>query len=113
MQAWRREVIQRVWEALDHQDAESSTSHAFLLRFRCEHSDCTSEELAEQLRKTTGDTVSATTLRQKLLRARQQFCVHMRAEIRKTLGPTANDESVDEELAELGLLKYNVCKYPK
>ncbi len=57
--------------------------------------------------------MTAATLRQILRRARIRFSDLLRLEIKKTLGSDASEEDIDQELSDLRLLKYNVCRRPR
>lgn len=61
----------------------------------------------------SGESMTAATLRQILRRARIRFSDLLRLEIKKTLGSDASEEDIDQELSDLRLLKYNVCRRPR
>jgi RNA polymerase sigma-70 factor (ECF subfamily) len=94
---WRAEILARTWRAL----ADANSNYHALLRLRAEHPDASSDTLAEL----AGGATTAANIRQTLKRAREQFADLLREEVAHSLDdPTP--EAVDEELAELDLLKY-------
>jgi RNA polymerase sigma-70 factor (ECF subfamily) len=96
-EVWRIELFNRTWAAL----ADANPGYHTLLRLRADHP----EESSEQLAARTRPPVTAANLRQTLRRARDLFTSLLREEVAHTLD-APNAEAVDEELAELGLLKY-------
>ena len=76
-----------------------------VLRFRVEHPELTSQQRAEQLSEQLGKSMTAAGERQLLHRARERFSEILLDEVRRSLGPSGRDY-LEEELAELNLLKY-------
>ncbi|HKB06242.1 MAG TPA: sigma-70 family RNA polymerase sigma factor [Gemmataceae bacterium] len=105
VRGWRKELLNRAWAALDEFQARTGQPVADVLRFRVDHQDLRSPELAEQLGPRLGRTITADWVRQAIHRARERFGEFLLAEIADTISnPTA--ESLAEELADLELLQY-------
>jgi RNA polymerase sigma factor (sigma-70 family) len=94
-ESWRAELLARTWRAL----ADASPNYHRVLRLRADHPDATSEQLAERTN------LSPTNVRQTLRRARELFTELLRQEVIHSLEDPSPD-AIDEELAELDLLKY-------
>src|SRR5262245_20238077 len=69
--AWGDNLMARTWAALE---AASKTGYA-VLRFRADHQDLSSQDLASQLTKRLGKQLTAEAVRQTLHRARKQFAL--------------------------------------
>ncbi|HEV8060346.1 MAG TPA: hypothetical protein VGP68_10760, partial [Gemmataceae bacterium] len=105
IESWRETVMSRAWQALA--DVESQTGQPFYttLRFRADHPELRSPEMAEQLSAQMGKPLSAAGVRQTLHRARDRFADLLLDEVVQTLGRSAEDD-LGQELIELNLLKY-------
>lgn len=99
--AWRAEVLARAWEALAAADREDGGSLHLVLRFRTDHPDVRSPEMAEQLSARLGRPVTAGWVRKRLHLARERFADLVVAEVARTAGDPA---AVEQELLDLGLL---------
>jgi RNA polymerase sigma-70 factor (ECF subfamily) len=102
--SWRDELLARTWAAL--QDAEKASGQPVfaVLRFRADHPDASSQEMANELSRLLGKSVTAPGVRQTLHRARERFADLLLDEIAQGLdqpSPTA----LEDELVELGLLE--------
>lgn len=104
-EVWRQELLARTWQALADSDRQTRSAFTVVLRFRAEHPELTSAQMADQLVIPLERTVSSAWVRQTLRRARARFGELLRVEVRRTLR-TSNDDAVDDELASIGLLKY-------
>jgi RNA polymerase sigma-70 factor (ECF subfamily) len=104
--SWRQELLARAWKAQAVADQESGQPFYAVLRFRVEHPDMPLPKVAEVLGARLGQSLSASTVRQLLDRAREQFAEFLMEETRHSLGTAGVD--LEDELAELNLLKY--CK---
>jgi RNA polymerase sigma-70 factor (ECF subfamily) len=102
---WRQELLARAWQALAKVQQETGQPYYAVLRLRVEHPDLHSPEMAKQLSTTLGKRVTAAAVRQLLHRSREKFAAALVEETRHSLGPAAR-EQLEEELAELNLLKY-------
>jgi RNA polymerase sigma-70 factor (ECF subfamily) len=104
--SWRDEILARVWSLLEASHAQSYQ----VLRYKAEHPDATSDDIARRLSDSHGAETSAANIRQVLHRARERFSNLLLQEVAHSLDdPT--DEAVDEELIELGLYQY--CRRAK
>lgn len=103
---WREEVLKRTWKALDSADQNTQTCYSVVLKARAENPSLDSTALAELVGCELSRDLNAPWLRQTLKRARARFSDLLRDEVRRTLGSLDEDE-VDAELAQLGLLKYS------
>jgi RNA polymerase sigma-70 factor (ECF subfamily) len=107
LEDWRDELLARAWQGLA--EAEGATGQPFytVLRFRANHPDLHSPEMAGWLSSQFGRPQTALGVRQLLHRARERFADLLLDEVRQSLA-TPTEEEVAQELLELGLLDY--CK---
>jgi RNA polymerase sigma-70 factor (ECF subfamily) len=102
---WRDELLARAWAALEAFESQSGQPFFTVLRFRADHPELRSPELAQQLGDLRGKPLTAANVRQLLHRAREKFAGLLLDDVADSLnGPTADD--LEEELRELGLLDY-------
>jgi len=103
---WRGTILQAAWDLLKEYEKDHPGSLYYtLFKLRSESPTTRSKELAIRLEAQTGQKVTAAAARQSTRRARFLFANYLVEEIAKSLAePTA--EAVEEELAELGLIKY-------
>lgn len=107
-QIWRQEVLNQAWNALMQSNESSDQVYLAVLQLKAENPQSTASELARLIEDKLGRSgLSDDWVRQNLSRARKRFSKILRHEISQTLG-RQRDEDVDEELAELELLKYCV-----
>jgi RNA polymerase sigma factor (sigma-70 family) len=106
-ESWRQELLSRAWQALEAAQRETGQPYHDLLRLRVDQPELTSNDLATLLSERLGRPFSATNVRQLVHRARSRFADLLLDDIRASL-EGASWERVEEELAELDLLKY--CK---
>jgi len=76
-----------------------------VLRFRADHPDLRSAEMAERLSAQTGKPFTAAGVRKTLERARDKFADMLLDEIAQALDAPTH-ERLEEELIELGLLEH-------
>lgn len=102
---WRDELLARSWAAL--QQIEQTTGKPFytVLRFRAEHADMPSHEMAKELSERLGKPLTAVGVRQTLHRARDKFADLLLDEVAQSL-QDATPEQIDQELIDLGLMDY-------
>ena len=105
LESWRQELLARAWKALAAVQEESGQPYYTVLRFRVEHPELQSPQMAERLAAELGKPVTAVALRQVLHRARDRFADLLLQETRRSLGDAGADR-LEEELADLNLLKY-------
>ena len=103
--SWRDELLARTWAALAAADAAKGQSFHAVLRFRAEHPELHSDEIAEQLSRTLGKPLTAAGVRKTLERARERFADLMLDEIAQGLS-NPSVENLEEELIDLNLLEY-------
>jgi RNA polymerase sigma factor (sigma-70 family) len=107
LENWRAELLARAWRGLDALEQATGQPSYTVLRFRAEHPDLHSPEMAEKLSTLLGKPQTAAGVRQALHRARDKFAELLLYEVRQSLeDPT--QERLEEELGDLGLLEY--CK---
>jgi RNA polymerase sigma-70 factor (ECF subfamily) len=105
LRSWRDELLARAWAALERVQEKTGQPYHVVLRFRAEHPNTTSPEMAERLTATLGRPLTSAGVRQLLHRARERFADTLLAEVAQSLTrPTA--EYIEQELMELGLLDY-------
>jgi RNA polymerase sigma-70 factor (ECF subfamily) len=102
---WREDVLARAWEALEGHQLRTGQPLYTVLRFRADHPDVPSAQMAEQLGARLGKAPTAAGVRQALHRAREKYVDLVLDEVAQTLdAPTA--EQLEEELIDLGLLEF-------
>jgi RNA polymerase sigma-70 factor (ECF subfamily) len=107
VESWRAELLDRSWKALQKIQEETGQLFYAVLRFRAEHTEMRSPEMAERLSEQLGKPVNAAWVRQMLHRARDRFADLLLEETMHTLRePTV--EQLEQELIDVGLLEY--CK---
>jgi RNA polymerase sigma-70 factor (ECF subfamily) len=105
LESWRDELLARAWAALGEYEAGTGKLYYTILRFRADHGEIQSPQMAEQLTTQLGKPCTAAGIRQTLHRAREKFADFLLDEITRSLeNPTP--ENLEQELAELGLLEY-------
>lgn len=101
--SWRDDLLARCWEALAEFERKTGKPYFVVLRFRADHPEVRSPEMAEKLSATLGKPLTAVGVRTVLHRAREKFADLLVDEIAQGLeAPTS--ERLEEELTELGLL---------
>src|SRR5262245_57356739 len=107
LESWRAELLDRSWKALQKSQEETGQVFYAVLRFRAEHPEMRSPEMAERLSEQLGKPVSAPWVRQTLHRARDKFADLLLDETLQTLREPTVDQ-LEQELIDVGLLEY--CK---
>lgn len=103
--SWRDELLARSWTGLEALEKESGKPFYAVLRFRVDHPDLSSAQLAEAMAGKLGKSVTAAGVRQTLHRAREKFADLVLDEVVQSMeSPTA--EQLEQELIDLGLLEY-------
>jgi RNA polymerase sigma factor (sigma-70 family) len=103
--SWRTELLDRCWKKLEEEERVSGKPHHTVLRYRVDHPDAHSPELAEGLSKQLGKPINAGAVRVLLHRAREEFADLLLNEVTDSLNDGSLDEA-EQELIELGLLEY-------
>jgi len=105
VESWCDELLARAWAALAALEARTGQPFYAVLRFRADHPEARSPQMAEQLAAQLGRPFTAAGVRQVLHRAREKFADQLLEEVAHSLdSPTA--EELEQELVELGLLDY-------
>jgi RNA polymerase sigma-70 factor (ECF subfamily) len=103
--SWREELLARAWEGLAELQQSTGTPYYAVLRFRFDHPDMHSPEMASQLSAQLGKRISATSVRVLLHRARETFAELLLDVVLGSLEDPSSDEA-EQELIDLGLLDY-------
>src|SRR6185437_8626765 len=105
LDSWRDELLARTWTALSAVDQAHGQCFHAVLRFRADHPDLRSHEMAEQMSGILGKPPTAAGVRKTLERARDRFADLLLDEIAQALAnPTP--EYLEEELIDLNLLEH-------
>ena len=103
--SWRDELLARAWRALEEFERQTEQPYFTVLRFRADHPDIRSPQMAEELSSRLGKTFNSSSMRQSLHRAREKFADLLLEEVIQSLdSPSA--ESLEQELIDLELLDY-------
>lgn len=105
LQNWRNELLARGWAALELFEKGETQPFYTVLRFRADHPDLSSAQMAENLSTKLGKAVSAANVRQLLHRSREKFAELLLDEVSQSLEQPTTDR-LTEELVELSLLEY-------
>jgi RNA polymerase sigma factor (sigma-70 family) len=105
VESWADELLAHAWAGLADLEARTGQPFYAILRFRADHPELQSPQLAEQLTAQLGRPITAVGVRQTLHRAREKFADLLLDEVAQSLeSPTA--DQLQQELADLGLLDY-------
>ena len=102
---WREELLSRAWSALAQDSASENTFYYPILRYRVEHPAENYEQLSQAFSEICGREIKAGNARIQIHRARLRFAALMIQQVSDSL-PDADSNSVEAELADLGLLHY-------
>jgi RNA polymerase sigma factor (sigma-70 family) len=103
--SFRDELLARAWAALEESDRHTGKLLFPVLRFRVDHMEMRSPQMAKLLTVQLGKPFTAAGVRQILHRAREKFAKLLLEEVAELLEqPSA--ECLHEELVELGLFEY-------
>jgi RNA polymerase sigma factor (sigma-70 family) len=103
--SWRDEVLARCWLKLADEEQRTGKPHHTVLRYRVDHPDLHSPELAAGLSEKLGKPTAAGAARVLLHRAREAFAELLLDEVMDSLADGSLAEAEDE-LIELDLLEY-------
>lgn len=103
--SWREDLLTRSWAALQRLEQETGQPFFAVLRFRADHPQMRSPEMAEALGKELGKALTPAGIRQTLHRAREKFSDILLQEVLDSIDNPTPDQ-LEEELVELGLLEY-------
>lgn len=103
---WRATLLHAVWKSLrNHERTHPGNVFHTLLRLRVDNPEWSSTALAERLAEETGTPYTAPNVRQQLHRAKFKFAQLLVEEIAHSLDWPFPEE-VEQELIDLGLIKY-------
>jgi RNA polymerase sigma-70 factor (ECF subfamily) len=102
---WCDQLLARAWEALATVQATTGQPLHDMLRFRADHPEMRSPQLAEQFTAQLARPFTAAGVRQILHRAREKFAALLLDEVIHSL-ENPETEQLEQELVELGLLDY-------
>lgn len=105
--SWRDDLLARCWGRLAEYECTSGKPYHTVLRYRVEHPEARSPELAEGLSQALGKSINAGAVRVMLHRSRDAFADLLLEEVTNSLADSSVD-AAEEELIELDLLDY--CK---
>jgi RNA polymerase sigma-70 factor (ECF subfamily) len=105
LESWRDELLGRAWAGLQLQEEENRQPYFSVLRFRADHPDLSSTEMAERLSVRLNKPINAPGVRKTLERARERFADLLLDEVAQAVD-TTDREAIEAELADLGLLEW-------
>ncbi len=103
-ESWRDELLSRAWEALRQAQPQTGLTYYAVLRFRADHPEASSADMAQRLGARLGKPVTDDAVRKALQRAREKYTDLLLEEIVQTLEEPTADE-VERELIDLELLE--------
>jgi RNA polymerase sigma-70 factor (ECF subfamily) len=104
LESWREQVQVHAWDALADYERQTGRPYHTVLRFRADHPDLRSPQMAETLSERLGRPLTAVWVRQMLFQAREVFADFVIAEVARTLKASTR-EGVEQELIALDLLE--------
>lgn len=102
---WRSEVLEHAWNELKRSEKPGGAPYYTVLRFRVDHPELRSHEIADRLAIALGRTTTAGWVRQTLSAARGKYLDLVIEEVARTLGGPSDDR-LEDELRNLGLWEY-------
>jgi DNA-directed RNA polymerase specialized sigma24 family protein len=104
-ESWCDELLARAWCGLAEIEAGTGEPYYAVLRYRADHPDLRSPQMAEHFTRNLGRPFTPAGVRQILHRARMKFASLLLDEVTQSLeNPTT--ERIEQELVDLGLLDY-------
>jgi len=103
--SWREALLAKAWQALQREQEESGKPVHAVLRYRVDHPDLRSPELAAGLAGQLGREISPANVRVMLHRARERFANLLLDEVEQSLDAPGRDE-LEAELIDLQLIEY-------
>jgi RNA polymerase sigma factor (sigma-70 family) len=103
--SWRDELLARAWQALAEVERQTGKPVYAVLRFRADHPDLPSAQMAERLGEQLGRPLTPANARQLLHRAREKFADLLLEEVAQSLADPTPEE-LEEELVHIDLLEY-------
>ena len=103
--SWRDELLARCWKKLADDESKSGKPYYSVLRYRVDHPDLRSPELAAGLSKQLGKEINAGAVRVLLHRSRELFGEMLLDEVTESLTNNSLDDA-EQELIDLELHEY-------
>jgi RNA polymerase sigma-70 factor (ECF subfamily) len=103
--SWREALLAKAWQALEHQQQETGKPVYAVLRYRVDHPELRSPELAAGLSDQLGREITPANVRVMLHRARERFAQLLLDEVEQSLDEPSRDD-LEEELIDLQLIEY-------
>lgn len=105
LDSWRDELLAGAWARLKDLEEKSGTAFYTVLRYRADHVDESSEQMAHSLNMQMEKQLTPAGVRQLVHRAREKFADFLLDQVVQSLQSTDTDE-LEQELIDLGLLEY-------
>ncbi len=105
LDTWRKELLARAWESLARVESETGQPYHLVLRYRSEHPERSSQQIAAELSRQLNRPLTSTNIRKLIERAREKFRQFLLEDLRLSLGNRAETD-LEEELQALNLWKY-------
>jgi RNA polymerase sigma-70 factor (ECF subfamily) len=102
---WRDELLDRAWKELERLQQSTGQPLFTVLRFRAEHPQMRSAQMAGEVGARLGKALTAAGVRQMLHRAREKYAELLVQEVGRSL-QTSDRQQIEQELSDLGLLIY-------
>jgi RNA polymerase sigma-70 factor (ECF subfamily) len=103
--SWRKELMEHAWGGLAEEERRTGKPLYTMLRFRVDHPEARSAEIARHLSGQMGRALTPEWVRKWLLRAREAFTELLLSEVERSLGSPSR-EQLEQELLDLGLMEY-------
>jgi RNA polymerase sigma factor (sigma-70 family) len=104
LECWRKQLLDRAWEALAEWERQSGQPLYTILRYRTDHPGVRSEAMAEHFSPQFDKPLNAQWIRKRLYLAREKFTEFLIEEVARSIG-YGSAEDLEEELADLELLE--------
>lgn len=104
-ESWRDELLSKAWLALEEMERTTGQPFYTVLRFRADHPELRSPELASGLSEKLQKPITAAGVRQLVHRAREKFADLLRDKVQASLSSDDPDD-LEAELRDLGLAVY-------
>jgi len=103
--SWREELLAKGWSALAKTEKSTGTPYYTVLRFRSEHPEMRSQEIADQLDGKVAKKLGSSSVRVLIHRARELLAEEVLDLVLDSIDNASLDEC-EEELIDLDLLEY-------
>ena len=103
--SWREELLAKGWSALAKIEQSTGTPYYTVLRFRSEHPELRSQEIADQLNGKVAKKLGSSSVRVLIHRAREMLAEQVLDLVLDSID-NASLEECEEELIDLNLLEY-------